>query len=170
MSTPVRWSLLLSAPGDTASRELQLAPGEVSELGKVNERGAFDAADAATQVLVPPHLVSGRPPASLGRWKLSFELALPTRTQAFTFTRATGEAFSVGRHDQNVLRLPTETLARRHAGFFIDSQGQLWAKDLESHSGTWRGSERIDTWTALAKDEVLRAGQVQVRLTACDAA
>lgn len=174
MPPPVRWSLLLSVP-EAASRSIELAPGELYTLEphatvQVNERGAADVSTPTVQVLVPPHLVAGRPPEQLGRWRLAFELALPTRTQAFTFTRATGEVFSMGRHDQNVLRLPTESLARKHVGFFVDSGGQLWATDLASPNGTWRGQEQLAGWTALAPGETLRAGQVLVRLTGCEAA
>lgn len=172
MATPVRWSLLLSVPqpaGDAESRTLELGEREVGALGRVDERGVFEASSSAVQVLVPPHLVAGRAPPQLARWKLAFELALPTRTQAFTFTRATGEVFSMGRHDQNVLRLPHETLARRHVGFFVDWQGQLWASDLASPNGTWRGRDQLAGWNVVAPGETLRAGQVEVRFTGREA-
>ncbi len=193
---PLRWSMTLSSSADEGGRAVTLADGEALTLGgdaplarvTVSPRGSVDVVplvegaplDAGLEpgavlhlgqgwlaLHVPPHLEAGRPPVTLARWGLAFELGTGERTQCFTFTRATGEVFSLGRHDLNVLRLPVGVLARRNTEFFIDWRGRLWAADCGSPGGTWRATprERLEGWTLLAPDDVLVAGgSVSVKL------
>jgi hypothetical protein len=111
---------------------------------------------------VPPFVKTGRPPDAAARWAMHLELKKGDRTQAFRFTRATGEVFSLGRHDQNVLRMPTDSLARKHAGFFVDARGQLWVSDFQSPNGTWLNNQKLERWTLWKPYDELRAGQVTI--------
>ena len=112
------------------------------------------------QLLHAPWLETGVPPASLARWALAFEIRGNDRTQPFRFTRATGERFSHGRHDQNALRFPADTVGRKHVEFFIDAAGRPWANDCRSAGGTWLHAERrrLDGWTRFTPGELLMSG------------
>jgi hypothetical protein len=146
LSVSPRGELLVAAPG---------APGVVAEPGRRLELGG-----AWVELLVSPYLDAGSAPASLTRWSLAFELRGSDRTQPFRFTRATGERFSHGRHDQNVLRFPAPTVARKHTEFFVDAQGHAWAADCQSPGGTWLHAERrrLEGWTRFTPGELLMSG------------
>lgn len=148
----------------TARGELQLeAPGAAAVALEPGRRVALG--DGWVELLVPPSLESGNPPPALPRWALAFEVRAPDRNHPFRFSRATGVRFSHGRHDQNVLRCPAPTVARKHTEFFVDAQGQLWAADCQSPGGTWRERQRITGWIRLGAAEELMSGSgVFIRL------
>lgn len=115
--------------------------------------------EARATLHVPPHLKGQSAAPGCQRWQLALEGQGEGRSHGVTLVRATGLMFSFGRVDLNALRLPIESLARRHVGLFIDASGQLWAKDLGSPPGTWLGDARLDRWAPIPAGAVLRAGQ-----------
>jgi hypothetical protein len=119
----------------------------------------FAVQGATATVRVPPHFKGQAAGPACKRWQLKLEGAGEGRAHEVTLTKPTGLMFTFGRVDLNALRLPIESLARRHVGLFVDASGQLWAKDLGSPPGTWLGALRLDRWAPLPEGAVLRAGQ-----------
>lgn len=156
---PLAGGPLLATAAITPRGEVQLEPpGAAPVILEAGRRLALG--DGWVELLAPPSLESGSPPPPLARWALAFEVRASDRQQPFRFTRATGERFSHGRHDQNALRCPAPTVARKHTEFFVDAQGQLWANDCQSPGGTWlaRERQRLAGWTRVPVGVELMSG------------
>lgn len=151
----VRADGALEASARSPEARLDGSPFTVAQLqaGQV-----LEAQGARATVRVPPHLKGQAAGPACARWQLRLEGQGEGRTHAVALVKPTGLMFTFGRVDLNALRLPIESLARRHVGLFVDARGQLWAKDLGSPPGTWLGELRLDRWTLLPAHAVLRAG------------
>jgi pSer/pThr/pTyr-binding forkhead associated (FHA) protein len=85
----------------------------------------------------------------------------------FTVEQAT---LGIGRAADNEISLEEISLSRRHARFAFEA-GRMSVEDLGSANGTYIGSQRIapNTPTLVPDNEVVRAGDVEVRFTAAQA-
>jgi hypothetical protein len=93
-------------------------------------------------------------------------LVLTLGTPAATFTVAKAAA-TIGRGQENTIRLDDLSVSRRHARIAY-RQGGYWLSDLGSMGGTWIGGTRLNAPRRIAAGEVIDIGHC--RLTASFAA
>jgi hypothetical protein len=98
-------------------------------------------------VLAAPGAVSGR---------VGDALVLTLATPAATFTVAKASA-TIGRGQENTIRLDDLSVSRRHARIAY-RQGGYWLSDLGSMGGTWVDGTRLNAPRRIAAGEVIDIG------------
>lgn len=90
-------------------------------------------------------------------WKLTIEDDEGKRTPV-SLVR---DEYSVGRGDENAVRLTERNISRRHARF--RRAGATWTiEDLASYNGTWVNGERVVGEQALAHGDVVQLGDYRL--------
>lgn len=124
------------ALADTAEAE---APAEVSE-----------AAEPAAAVAAPP--------TAVGRVGEALVLTLGSPPLTFTVTKTSA---TLGRGQENTIRLDDLSVSRRHARIAY-RQGGYWLSDLGSMGGTWVNGTRLAAPRRLVFGEVIDIGLLRL--------
>jgi pSer/pThr/pTyr-binding forkhead associated (FHA) protein len=98
-------------------------------------------------VLAAPGAVSGRAGDAL-------VLTLATPAAIFTVVKASA---TIGRGQENTIRLDDLSVSRRHARIAY-RQGGYWLSDLGSMGGTWVDGTRLNAPRRIAAGEVIDIG------------
>jgi EAL domain-containing protein (putative c-di-GMP-specific phosphodiesterase class I) len=80
----------------------------------------------------------------------------------------TGEVFPIGRHDQNRLCLPNQTVSGRHAELVCLPEGLVLVRDLLSTNGTFLNGQRVEGSQLAGPGDVLQFGSAIFHLESAD--
>ena len=157
-------------PDEPASTEVTPAVDEVLEiralLEAVAEPAVISAEAAAEAPPSPPELPATSPQASTGPVpdvppnpapdRVGDALVLTLATPAAKFAVAKASA-TIGRGQENTIRLDDLSVSRRHARIAY-RQGGYWLSDLGSMGGTWVDGTRLNAPKRIAAGEVIDIG------------
>jgi pSer/pThr/pTyr-binding forkhead associated (FHA) protein len=71
---------------------------------------------------------------------------------------------TLGRHEDNVIRLKERNVSRRHARLVAEQDGRIYAYDLDSYNGLWANGDRVAGRFELHEGDLLRIGDFQLEL------
>jgi hypothetical protein len=95
-------------------------------------------------------------------------LVLTLATPAATFTVAKAAA-TIGRGQENTIRLDDLSVSRRHARIAY-KQGGYWVSDLGSMGGTWVDGTRLNAPHLIAAGQIIDIGLCRLTVTSAGAA
>jgi len=93
-------------------------------------------------------------PGAVGRAGDALVLTLATPAATFTVAKASA---TIGRGQENTIRLDDLSVSRRHARIAY-RQGGYWLSDLGSMGGTWVDGTRLNAPRRIAAGEVIDIG------------
>jgi pSer/pThr/pTyr-binding forkhead associated (FHA) protein len=140
----------VSGPADSTPEDAVEAPmladtAEAEALAEVPEAAETAAAAAA-------------PPTAVGRAGEALVLTLGSPPLTFTVTKTSA---TLGRGQENTIRLDDLSVSRRHARIAY-RQGGYWLSDLGSMGGTWVNGTRLAAPRRLAFGEVIDIGLLRL--------
>lgn len=90
-------------------------------------------------------------------------LRLETERRPVPTFEVTGSGATVGRGEENSIRLPDLSVSRRHARITY-RQGAYWVRDLGSMSGTWIDGTRLSSPQRIQAGQIIDIGICRLRV------
>jgi hypothetical protein len=155
---------LLEAVADTSA----VAPVTQTEVPSTAPEPAPDLLREPTPTAPPTLSGEAADVASAPSARVGDALILTLATPAATFTVAKAAA-TIGRGEENTIRLDDLSVSRRHARIAW-KQGGYWLSDLGSMGGTWVNATRLNAPHRIAAGEVIDIGLCRLTVSSAGGA
>lgn len=147
-------------PTPTAVPPPTPAPSPTPQRERATEQEAVEAPAPEQEIVEAPEPIAESEPSLSSVDQVGEALVLTLGTPPVTFTVAKTAA-TLGRGQENTIRLDDLSVSRRHARIAF-RQGGYWLSDLGSMGGTWVDGTRLNAPRRLAAGEVIDIGLLRL--------